>query len=177
MAVEIWTPVASMLGVILGGGLTFITQRTTHRASERAEERRQQTALAETRRAEQIQALLEFIRFAHEAEGAAHARPESWELGDEWYRTARQAADGLRVAERSVELLCRPSLQGPTGSYGRALNEAVWQERDELSITDALEPFKSAFLAAARHSLEGARTDRSVLDVLTREVGDAAGGW
>jgi hypothetical protein len=61
--------------------------------------------------------------------------------------------DGLRVAEKSVELLCDTSLQAPTTSYARALNQAVWQDRDDLPIGEQLEPFKSAFLFAARLSL------------------------
>jgi hypothetical protein len=125
MAGELWTSIASMVGVLVGGGLTFMTQRATQRAVERVEERKQQSALAEARRSEQIHALLEFIRFAHEAEGVAHARPPSWEVGDDWYRTARPAMDGLRVAEKSVELLCDTSLQAPTASYARALNHAI----------------------------------------------------
>lgn len=85
MAVDLWTPIASIAGVIVGGGLSFLTQRTTLRATERAEERKRRTDLAEARRTEQIQALTEFIRFAHEAEGVAHARPATWEIDDPWY--------------------------------------------------------------------------------------------
>jgi hypothetical protein len=61
--------------------------------------------------------------------------------------------DGLRVAEKSIQLLCRSSLQTPAEGYARALNQAVWQERDDMPIAERLEPFKSTFLAAARHSL------------------------
>ncbi|WP_329055195.1 hypothetical protein OG738_17475 [Amycolatopsis sp. NBC_01488] len=153
MAGELWTSIASMIGVVVGGGLTFATQRTTQRAVERVEERKQRAALQEARRTEQIRALLEFIRFAHEAEGVAHARPPSWDVGDDWYRTARPAMDGLRVAEKSVELLCTASLRAPTARYGRALNQAVWQERADMPIGEQLEPFRSAFLSAARLSL------------------------
>lgn len=153
MAGELWTPIASMVGVILGGGLTFLTQRTTQRAAERAELRQRSATSAEARRSEQIQALLEFIRFAHEAEGVAHARPASWDVGDDWYRAARPAMDGLRVAEKGVELLCHSSLRTPTAGYARALNQAVWQDGGEVAIADRLEPFKQAFLATARHSL------------------------
>jgi hypothetical protein len=152
MAGDWWTPIASLVGVIVGGGLSFLAQRTTLRASERVEERKRRTALAESRRTEQIQALTEFIRFAHEAEGVAHARPATWDLGDDWCRTARPAMDGLRVAEKGVELLCHSSLQAPTARYARALNQAVWHESD-APLGDYLEPVKSAFLAAARHSL------------------------
>lgn len=89
----------------MGGGLTFITQRTTQRAIERSEEHKRHAALAEARRTEQIHVLTGFVRFAYEAEGVAHVRPVSWDIGDEWYRTARPAMDGLRIAEKSVELL------------------------------------------------------------------------
>ncbi|MGQ5667291.1 hypothetical protein [Streptomyces sp. ECR2.10] len=55
--------------------MTYLTQRTTQRAADRAEEQRRAAARAEERRAEQIRTVLEFIRCALEAEGVAHARP------------------------------------------------------------------------------------------------------
>jgi hypothetical protein len=133
--------------------LTYLTQRTTQRTADRAEEQRRAAALAEERRAEQIRTLLEFIRFALEAEGVAHARSPQWEVGDEWYLTARPAMDGLRIAEKGVELLCAPCLHTPTTAYARALNQTAWQERDGGSLAERLEPFKAEFLAVARLSL------------------------
>ena len=62
-------------------------------------------------------------------------------------------ADGLRIAEKGVELLCAPGLHAPATAYARALNQAVWQERGEESLAERLEPFKAGFLAAARLSL------------------------
>ncbi|MGW2637311.1 hypothetical protein [Streptomyces sp. NPDC001348] len=153
MAGDLWTPVVSMAGVVVGGALTYLTQRTTQRAADRADEQRRAAARAEERRAEQIRTVLEFIRCALEAEGVAHARPSRWEVGDDWYVTARPAMDGLRIAEKSIELLCAPGLHSPTTAYARALNQAVWQERDEGSLAERLEPFKAGFLAAARRSL------------------------
>jgi hypothetical protein len=50
MAGELWTPIASMAGVLLGGGLTFFTQRTTQRATERSEERKAGTRRRANRR-------------------------------------------------------------------------------------------------------------------------------
>lgn len=61
--------------------------------------------------------------------------------------------DGLRIAEKSVELLCAPGMHTPTTAYARALNQAVWQERGEGSLVERLEPFKAEFLAIARRSL------------------------
>ncbi|AEM80144.1 hypothetical protein Strvi_0356 [Streptomyces violaceusniger Tu 4113] len=153
MTGELWTPVISMVGVAVGGALTYLTQRATQRGADRAEEHRRAAALAEERRAEQIRTVLEFIRFALEAEGVAHARPPAWEVGDEWYRTARPAIDGLRIAENGVHLLCAPGLHTPTTAYARALNQAVWQEHGEASLAERLEPVKVKFLAVARRSL------------------------
>ncbi|MEE4546157.1 hypothetical protein V2S66_29845 [Streptomyces sp. V4-01] len=154
MTGDLWTPALSMVGVTVGGALTYLTQRTTQRAADRAEERRRAAALAEERRAEQIRTVLEFIRFALEAEGVAHARPVRWEVGDAWYRTARPAVDGLRIAENGVRLLCAPGLHRPAAAYARALNGSVWQEGDdEASVAERLEPFKAEFLAVARRAL------------------------
>src|SRR3954463_849657 len=117
MAGDLWTPAVSIVGVAVGGARTYLTQRTTQRAADRAEERRRAAALAEERRAEQIRTVLEFIRFALEAEGVAHARPPQWEVGDEGSRTARPAMDGLRIAENGVRLLCAPGLHPPATAY------------------------------------------------------------
>ncbi|MGW7540433.1 hypothetical protein ACWGKQ_04850 [Streptomyces sp. NPDC054770] len=153
MAADVWTPVMSMAGVAVGGALTYLTQRATQRTADRAGEQRRAAALTEERRAEQIRTLLEFIRCALEAEGVAHARPPRWDIGDEWYATARPAMDGLRITEKGVELLCTPGMHAPTTAYARALNQAVWQERDEESLAERLEPFKAEFLAAGRRDL------------------------
>ncbi|MCM2416099.1 hypothetical protein [Streptomyces sp. RKAG290] len=133
--------------------MTYLTQRTAQRAADRAEQQRRAAALTEERRAEQIRTVLEFIRFALEAEGVAHARPPRWEVDDDWYRTARPAVDGLRIAEHGVQLLCAPGLHVPVTAYARALNQVVWQEHSEASVSEYLEPVKAEFLAVARLSL------------------------
>jgi hypothetical protein len=69
--------------------------------------------------------------------------------------------DGLRVAEKSVELLCPSCLQAPAVRYGRALNQAVWQERDDTPLGEHLEPVKTDFLAVARRSLGSETPDPS----------------
>ncbi|MFF8275999.1 hypothetical protein ACF05T_07775 [Streptomyces lateritius] len=97
--------------------------------------------------------MLEFVRFALEAEGVAPARPPHWEVGDEWYRTARPAVNGPRIAANGVQLLRAPDLHTPTTAYARALNQAVWQEHNEARVAERLEPFKAEFLAVARRTL------------------------
>lgn len=54
--------------------------------------------------------------------------------------------------------LDRPSDAGGTGvvargTYGRALNQAVWREIGDVEVNEHLEEHKIAFMAAARASL------------------------
>jgi hypothetical protein len=154
MTSALWTPLGSMIGVVVGGGLTFFSQRTVQRASERADARQRESGVAEARRAEQIEILTQFLGFVYEAEGAAHARPAHWTVGDDWYKIARPAMDGLRIAEDTVKLVCALSLSGPVTVLSRAFNHVVWQERGEVTIAEYLQPAKQEFLAAARSGLD-----------------------
>jgi hypothetical protein len=61
MDAGLWTSLLSLVGVLVGGGLTAFTQRATQRTAERMELRRQQTATTEARRTELIQAIKEFV--------------------------------------------------------------------------------------------------------------------
>lgn len=153
MASEVWVSVLSLVGVALGGGLTALTQRTTQRSADRAEQRRQAAVVTEARRAEQLQAIKEFIGCAQDAERAAYTRPESWGGEPEWRRSAEAAMTRLWVAERHLQLLGDPVLYAPVHAYGRALNQVVWREIGDLEVNDHLEQHKDAFLTAARASL------------------------
>ncbi|MFK0045065.1 hypothetical protein ACIQU4_13295 [Streptomyces sp. NPDC090741] len=153
MASEIWVSVFSLAGVALGGGLTAFTQRASQRSAERTEERRQAAATAEGRRAEQLQAIKDFIACTQEAERAAYSRPEPWGDDDGWSKPAGATMTRLWVAERHLVLLCDPVLHAPVHAYGRALNEAVWREIGDTEVNEHLEEHKAAFMAAARASL------------------------
>ena len=154
MAGEFWTSILSLTGVVLGSMLTALTQRSTQRSVERAEERRQASATAETRRAEQLQAIKEFIACAQEAERAAYRRPEPWGDDEKGWMTQTQAVmTALWTAERTLVLLCDETLQDPVHVYGRALNQAVWRDIGDAEVNEHLEAQKTAFMAAARTSL------------------------
>ncbi|MFD9223198.1 hypothetical protein ACFWDI_25060 [Streptomyces sp. NPDC060064] len=154
MAGEVWASVLSLTGVVLGGGLTAFAQRATQRSAERTEERRQSAATAEVRRAEQLQAIKEFIACAQDAERAAYRRPEPWGDDEEGWMTHTQAVmTSLWTAERTVVLLCDETLQAPVHVYGRALNQAVWREIDGTEVNEHLEASKTAFMTAARTSM------------------------
>ncbi|MEY9846498.1 hypothetical protein [Streptacidiphilus sp. MAP5-3] len=154
MVGELLVSAFSLAGVALGGALTAFTQRAAQRAADRAEERRQSAATAETRRAEQVQAIKEYLVCAQDAERAAYTRPEPW--GDDengWTARTQAVMTNLWAADRGVALLCDPTLDEPARAYGRALNQAVWREIGGMEVNEHLEEHKSAFMIAARASL------------------------
>lgn len=154
MAGELWASTFSLAGVALGGALTAFTQRAAQRSADRAEERRQSAATAEMRRAEQVEAIKEFLVCAQDAERAAYSRPEPWGDDEEGWMTRTQTVmTKLWTADRGVVLLCDPALEPPARAYGRALNQAVWREIGGMEVNEHLEEQKNAFMIAARASL------------------------
>ncbi|MFC7963058.1 hypothetical protein [Streptomyces cinereoruber] len=154
MAGELWVSMFSLAGVVVGGALTAFTQRAAQRSADRAEERRQSAATAETRRAEQVQAIQEFLACAQLAERAAYSRPEAWGADEEgWMTGAKEVMTKLWTADRGVALLCDPVLEALARAYGRALNQAVWREIGDAEVNEHLEEHKNAFMIAARASL------------------------
>ena len=77
MEIQVW---ASLLGVVLGGLLSYLAQFTTVRLASKNEEKRQAAQRAEARRSEQLELLREFItitqegiRIAEEREAGSYA--------------------------------------------------------------------------------------------------------
>src|SRR5262245_26699215 len=101
MQVQVWVSIVSLLGVALGGGLSYLVQSSAQRRSERRDNRRRADELAEARRAERLELLREFIRFAQHAERAA----EEHDNTPEWKASALQALDDLWVCERMIHVL------------------------------------------------------------------------
>ncbi|BAG22139.1 MULTISPECIES: hypothetical protein [Streptomyces] len=156
MAADLWTSALSLAGVALGGGLTALAQRATQRSAERVEERRQAVATTESRRAEQIGVLKEFVACAQAAERAAYSRPDPW--GDDeggWMTRTGPVMTALWTASGNVTLLCDEALREPVTTYGHALNAAVWRDIGGIEVNEHLEAAKTAFMDAARGSLAG----------------------
>ncbi|WP_042377323.1 hypothetical protein [Streptacidiphilus melanogenes] len=154
MAGELWASTFSLAGVVLGGALTAFTQRAAQRSADRAEDRRQSQATTETRRAEQVEAIKEFLACAQEAERAAYSRPEPWGADEDgWMTRAQTVMTKLWTADRGLVLLCDGSLEAPASAYGRALNHAVWREIGDVEVNEHLDEHKNAFMMAARASL------------------------
>ncbi|MGY1434156.1 hypothetical protein [Streptomyces reniochalinae] len=151
MAAQVWASVLSLVGVVLGSGLTALAHHATQRSAERTEERKQFAATAEARRAERLGAIKDFLACAQEAEAAAYRRPEPWG-GDEegWMSQAGATMTALWQAERVLALLCGEALEGPGQAYARALNQAVWRDIGDVEVNEHLETQKAVFMTAAR---------------------------
>ncbi len=80
----------SLAGVVLGGVLTAFTQHAAQRSADRAEERRQSIATTELRRAEQVQAIKDFLACVQDAERAAYTGPEPWGADEDGWMTTAQ---------------------------------------------------------------------------------------
>jgi hypothetical protein len=151
MTGEVWVSLTSLGGVVLGGGLSFLVQDRTQRSAERAEERRQQMALSEARRAERLALLERFVEVGAEAERRAFSRPPQWRDGDEWSVGTQAVMNRLWVAERLIRLQFPLPVHDAARAYFLDLNRAVWEGLPEgESVRDYLEGNRLAFLDAAR---------------------------
>ncbi|GIG93410.1 hypothetical protein [Plantactinospora endophytica] len=155
MAVEIWAAAMSLGGVAIGGGLSYVVQRTTQRMAAQIEQRKQDLALAESRRAERLAMLERFVDVGAEAERCAFSRPTQWQDGDAWPTRAQDVMNRFWVAERMIRLLFPIPVHDAARVYFLLLNGAVWQGAPEgQSVRDLLEEPRLNFLDAARAALE-----------------------
>ncbi|MEE1830511.1 hypothetical protein [Streptomyces sp. SP17KL33] len=88
---QLW---ASLIGVVLGGGMSYLAQLTTARQAARTEDKRQATQPAETRRAERLDAIREFVQLTQQGIRLAEERYEApdWSSGrtPEWHERLPQ---------------------------------------------------------------------------------------
>ncbi|MDG4832495.1 hypothetical protein O7627_24765 [Solwaraspora sp. WMMD1047] len=155
MTVEIWTAVTSLGGVAIGGGLSYLVQRTTQRTAVQIEQRKQELALAESRRAERLAMVERFVDVAAEAERCAFTRPAQWQDGDAWPTRAQDVMNRFWVAERMIRLLFPTPVHDAARAYFLLLNGAVWEgEPNGPAVRDLLEEPRLRFLDAAREALD-----------------------
>ena len=149
MQEHIWASIASLIGVGLGGGLSYFAQATTQRQALRNEDTRQAKELAEARRAEQLQLLREFVETVQKAERTAEDRTTT----PEWLAGAKDVMDSLWIHERMIHMLFGPDLHQRARAYVKALDDVIWQEPAGVSMWDHLQVPKVAFLDAAHTEL------------------------
>ncbi|MEV2237993.1 hypothetical protein [Micromonospora sp. NPDC049891] len=152
---QLVTAITSLSGVVLGGGLSWLVQSNTQRMSSRTEQRKQDIARADARRAERLVHLERFIAVAADAERMAFERPADWAPGDSWCTAAQDAMNRLWVAERMLQVLYPPDVHTSARDYYRRINRAVWDGVPDLkALYPALDELRDAFLAAARSALD-----------------------
>ncbi len=155
MEMQVW---ASLLGVLLGGLMSYLAQLTTVRLTGRNEEKRQAAQRAEARRSEQLELLREFITITQEGIRIAEERDQApdWNAAGtpEWFARARSVIDRLWVAERMIQVLFRPQMYQLARAYATAVDHVLWRLPDqsaaEGSMWDHLRGPQHAFLEAAR---------------------------
>ncbi|MFJ5987616.1 hypothetical protein [Lentzea sp. NPDC092896] len=149
MQTQVWPAILSLVGVLLGGGLSFLVQTTVQRRVERNEQRKLATERADARRVEQLELLRQFIRAGQQAERAAEDRDDT----AAWKTAALDVVDELWVCERMIHVLFVSSLHELARAYVKALDHVLWQEPTNGSLWDHLKGPKVAFLGAARDEL------------------------
>ena len=158
MQTQVW---ASLIGVALGGGLSYLAQSSAARLASRNEERRERTQLAETRRAERLELLRDFIRIAQEGQRVAEEREfaDDWQKAgtNQWFKAARGVVDRLFVCERVIQVLFPSDLHQRAWDYATAVDHVMWRQPDEIAaggvMWDLLQAPQRAFLAAAREGM------------------------
>ncbi|MDX8143948.1 hypothetical protein SK854_17650 [Lentzea sp. BCCO 10_0061] len=144
-----WPAILSLVGVLFGGGLSFLVQTTVQRRVERNEQSKLAAERADARRVEQLELLRQFIRAGQQAERAAEDRDDT----AVWRTAALDVVDELWVCERMIHVLFASSLHELARAYVKALDHVLWQEPVSGSLWDHLKGPKVAFLAAARDEM------------------------
>jgi hypothetical protein len=143
----------SLLGVVLGGGLSYLVQRATQRAIERREMLRLTVETSERRRAERIACLERFLAAAQESERIA---AERWRDGADigtLLDREHAALERLWTAEKVIRVLGSLALRSPTKDYASQLHDLVRGGPGELSNDAVLKPARDRFFDAYRGEL------------------------
>lgn len=155
MQTQVW---ASLIGVVLGGGLSYLAQLTAGRQAARSEDRRQNRQLAEARRAERLAVLRDFIQIAQEAIRHAEARYDAadWEseAAPAWLAAARALIDRMLISKRMILVLFGPRLDHLAGDYFAAVDHVFWEDLGSYDrANEYLRAPQNAFLTAAHGAL------------------------
>lgn len=157
MPADTWAALTSLAGVTLGGGLSFLVQRTTQQTALRTEQRKLEVARTDARRAERLALLERFIGVAAEAERCAFTRPpDDFDPVGEWALATEEVMGRFWVAERMVRVLFPLAVHDAARAYFLVLNGAVWEGVPEgESVRELSADPRLAFLDAARAALDG----------------------
>ncbi|MET9665016.1 hypothetical protein ABZY19_06550 [Streptomyces sp. NPDC006475] len=150
-----WTTLAPLMGVVLGGLTSFAAQFWQGRASERMEARRSRRERAEGRRTEALTHLIDFLSAVQEAERVAVDRYHFNLTDEQWQARAKQAVDRLWVAQKTLHLLCTSEVNEAARRVAFAVQNVIRDgprdpgEPQDEKVWACISPSRRAFLDAA----------------------------
>ncbi|MER6569012.1 hypothetical protein ABT288_23225 [Streptomyces sp. NPDC001093] len=152
---QVW---ASLIGVVLGGAMSYLAQLTTARQAARSEDQRQAAQLAEARRAERLEVVREFIQLTQQGIRLAEERygAPDWSSGctPQWRAAERDLIERLWVCERMILVLIGPELYQLAWDYASAVNHVLWEDLGESEAAwNHLRAPMNTFLNAAHERL------------------------
>ncbi|KAB1143476.1 hypothetical protein F7R91_25255 [Streptomyces luteolifulvus] len=150
MGTQAWTSAIALIGVTVGGALSFAAQWVSHRAQDRQHHATRQ----EARRNERLSYLVTFLEIAQEAERTAMEQHPVRTDDDEWRRRAEAVQDRLWAAQKTLHMLCQPTVAQPAHAFAQTVNHLLWHGPGAQPVRDFLHPTRNAFLDAARSDLE-----------------------
>lgn len=153
MALDMSSAVSSLLGVVVGGGLSFAVQRLTLRSNERLEASRQEAGRSEARRVERIRILEQFLARCQAAERAAIDLVQHQLDTEEAHRRAAIAVDEMWLAEKMVRVLCPAQVWEAANKFAWQIDKAVDDGTNGAAVWDFLREDRARFLNAAHTEL------------------------
>ncbi|MEU9179326.1 hypothetical protein AB0C90_21170 [Streptomyces sp. NPDC048550] len=155
----VWTTLAPLVGVLLGGFMSMLAQRSAGRALERGEARRSVRELAEARRNERLTHLIEFLSAVQEAERVAVDRYHHNLADEQWQARSRQVLDRVWVTQKTIHMLCASEVSEAARSLAFAVQEVIREgpedpgEPQDEKVWVHIHPSRKAFLDLVRGQL------------------------
>ncbi|MGW1890287.1 hypothetical protein ACWCP6_08445 [Streptomyces sp. NPDC002004] len=154
-----WTTLAPLIGVVLGGLVSWLAQHSLGRASERAEVRRSVREYAEARRNERLAHLIDFLSAVQEAERVAVDHYQHHLADEQWQARARQTLDRMWVAQKTIHMLCAPQVNEAARRVAFAVQHVVREgpddpgEPQDEKVWAHIRPSRREFLDVVRDHL------------------------
>lgn len=154
-----WTTLAPLIGVVLGGLMSLLAQISVGRASERTELRRSVRDRAEARRSERLAHLIEFLSVVQEAERVAVDRYHHNLADEQWQARAREILDRMWVTQKTIHMLCASEINEAARGLAFAVQRLIRNGPDDRGepqdekVWAHIRPSRREFLDAVRDYL------------------------
>jgi hypothetical protein len=150
MTNTILVTVGSLIGVLVGGALSLVAQRSV----EKSAARRHAASIMEGRRGERLAHLIAFIETAQEAERLAIAVHKHGAGGDAVEEQTEALLNQLWTRLRAVQLICPAEVSEAARDLAGDVHDVVRQGPGDQSVTVILRPGRAKLIALARADLE-----------------------